>query len=118
MQQVIPVGNTEPSAALERALWLRPDLIYFLSDGDFDAEAREKLMRLPVTNAKLQTIAFEEPLSDAGRRAMELIEQNKIAAAKKLVPHKEFLRIAAAWRGEKFLKELSERHHGKLVLVP
>lgn len=117
MQQVITAGNTEPTMALATALKMRPDIIYFLSDGDFNARVRSELMELPVGDTKVQTVAFAEPMTDAGRDAFDLIEDGKIAAAQKLVPSKDYRRIAMAWRGQKFLRELSERHNGKLVLV-
>ncbi len=118
MQGVMTAGNTEPTLALAQALKMRPDIVYFLSDGDFNLRVKSELMDLPVGHSKLQAVAFEEPMTDAGRDAFDLIEKGKIAAAQKLVPSKDYKRIAMAWRGQKFLRELSERHNGKLVLVP
>lgn len=36
MRNVIPMGGTEPSTALRRAIELEPDAIFLLSDGEFD----------------------------------------------------------------------------------
>ncbi len=41
--QVFPEGSTHPERAMQRALSLEPDLIYFLTDGEFDPQLIPKL---------------------------------------------------------------------------
>jgi hypothetical protein len=36
LEQIFPEGQTDPVAAMRRAFELEPDLIYFLTDGEFD----------------------------------------------------------------------------------
>ena len=43
LETIRPGGSTHPEAAMRRALALEPDLIYFLTDGEFDAGLLPKL---------------------------------------------------------------------------
>lgn len=43
LEAIRPGGNTHPEAAMRRALALEPDLIYFLTDGEFDPGLVPKL---------------------------------------------------------------------------
>jgi hypothetical protein len=45
LQRVMPEGNTDPIPAMRRAFELGPDLIYFLTDGEFDPRLVEELRR-------------------------------------------------------------------------
>ena len=40
---VVPEGSTHPEQAMRRALALEPDLVYFLTDGEFDPALLPKL---------------------------------------------------------------------------
>jgi len=74
LDQVFPEGATNPEPAMRRALALEPDLIYFLTDGEFDAGLVDALDRLNHDRrAKIYTIAYFD------RRGAELLE--KIARA-------------------------------------
>jgi hypothetical protein len=46
-----PMGYTKPLSAIELALGLRPDAIFFLSDGDFDEEV---VTRIRAANARVR----------------------------------------------------------------
>jgi len=46
LDTVSPEGQTQPEAALERAFACKPDLIYFMTDGDFDAKVVDLLARI------------------------------------------------------------------------
>lgn len=43
LSKVHPSGSTDPARAMRRALSLEPDLVYFLTDGEFDAALLPKL---------------------------------------------------------------------------
>lgn len=118
MQQVITVGNTEPTAAMTMALKLKPDVIYFLSDGDFNIRVRKEMLELPVGDAVVQCFAFEEQLSEDMQRAFDLLEGKKPLAAQKAAKGNDYRKTLTAWRGQSFLRELAEKHGGKLVLIP
>jgi uncharacterized protein with von Willebrand factor type A (vWA) domain len=72
LDQVVPTGGTEPETALNRALQLRPDLIYLLSDGiDFEAGLLTKLNEWNRDRkARIFTIAY---LDRTGREILEII---------------------------------------------
>jgi len=72
LKSVGPSGGTEPEAAVRRALSLRPDLVYLLSDGiDFDPSLLDRLtLWNKDVNARFYTIAY---IDQAGRRILEAI---------------------------------------------
>ncbi|MFO1021322.1 MAG: VWA domain-containing protein [Planctomycetales bacterium] len=70
---VRPGGGTEPQAALEQALKLRPDMIYFLTDGEIPGETREMLNQANKNKVTIHTIAFQ---SEAGQEILKLISQD------------------------------------------
>lgn len=59
LQNVLPQGSTHPEAAMRRALALEPDLIYFLTDGEFDWGLLGKLNEWNQSRrVRIYTIAF------------------------------------------------------------
>lgn len=118
MQTVVTSGNTEPTATLAQALRMRPDVVYFMSDGDFDPIVRVELDRLPVTNTVIQTFAFDEGLPEHMQRAYDYLAAGDGVNALKLVKGKDLRITTAAFRGHKYLRGLAERHHGKLLIIP
>ena len=71
LQNVTPGGGTRPERAMRRALALEPDLIYFLSDGLFEAELLDRLDEWNRTRrTKIYTIAY---LDQSGRKLLESI---------------------------------------------
>jgi hypothetical protein len=60
----IPSGGTEPWPGMQRALSMKPDAIFLLTDGQFDPQVVHKLDVIqPETKKKIpiHTIAFESP---------------------------------------------------------
>jgi hypothetical protein len=56
---IIPHGQTDPSEALERAFSVRPELIYLLTDGEFDRSIVDLVKRQNSGgNVTVHTIAF------------------------------------------------------------
>lgn len=77
IQEVSPTGGTNPLPALLYALSLRPDAIYFLSDGQFDpAIVREvrihdrQNLRLHIRQIPIHTIAFYDRIAEGMMRAI------------------------------------------------
>jgi len=58
LADVKPGGSTDPRAAVKMAMYLNPDQVYFLSDGEILELFRAELMRLPASETKLNTYAF------------------------------------------------------------
>lgn len=76
LDRAIPTGGTNPLPALEYAISLQPDAIYFLSDGEFEpiviAAVREKnrKTKLHPRQIPIHTIAFA---SQAGEHQMKIL---------------------------------------------
>jgi len=51
-------GDTDPRVALVSAMRLRPDVIYFLTDGDFLPSIKRDLRKLRQRSVRIHTIAF------------------------------------------------------------
>lgn len=59
LDSIQPQGSTHPEQAMRRALGLRPDLIYFLTDGEFDSSLVAKLQQWNKDhNTRIYTIAY------------------------------------------------------------
>lgn len=66
-----PAGHTDPRAAISRALRMKPDTIFFLTDGEFQPNLAQKLMK---GNKELVVHTFT--LGDnVGEEVMKLIAQ-------------------------------------------
>lgn len=57
-------GPTNPLGALELALRLQPDVIYFLTDGEFDGRINRRLLALEQRQTVIHTFAFGETLGE------------------------------------------------------
>jgi len=60
LSKVTADGSTDPRAAVKMAMYLKPDQIYFLSDGEIMDFFRLQLMEMPAGEWKLNTYAFGE----------------------------------------------------------
>lgn len=112
-------GNTEPLTALQIALRLQPDVIYFLTDGSFTYRVEQEILGLPSGRTKIHTFAFDESMTPEMRRAYELLHDNKGARARQSVEtKKEFQKVVAAWKAHKFLQNMATRHGGTFRIIP
>lgn len=59
MQQMTPDGGTQPAEALKKALDMKPDVIFFLTDGEIPEETREAAKAANRHSTIVHTIAFE-----------------------------------------------------------
>jgi hypothetical protein len=64
IRQMRPVGPTYPGNALQIALDLKPDAIYFLSDGIFDADVVEAVHKANGAKIAIHTICFEDRVGE------------------------------------------------------
>lgn len=67
-QSLVP--DTRPRRAMQRAFGLRPDVIFLLTDGDFNDDTYEYLMRLSNYKVRVNTIGF-----DVGENSREVLEK-------------------------------------------
>lgn len=77
IQEVSPTGGTNPLPALLYALSLRPDAIYFLSDGQFDPAIIREMrirnrqnLRLHIRQIPIHTIAFYDRIAEGLMRSI------------------------------------------------
>ncbi|HEY3246537.1 MAG TPA: VWA domain-containing protein [Phycisphaerae bacterium] len=71
LRTVEPQGSTNPIPAMQRAFELHPDLIFFLTDGDFDPELLDRLRQWNKDKkVRVSTIAY---LSLSGKPLLERI---------------------------------------------
>jgi hypothetical protein len=73
MSRMRAVGRTDPRRALQLALRLEPDTIYFLSDGSFQHKIARDLRKIRQRRAVIHTFAFGET---AGRETLESVAEN------------------------------------------
>lgn len=71
LKNIVPGGSTDPRPAMRRAFAVEPDLIYFLTDGEFDANLLEVLDTLNRDRGvRIYTIAY---VSQQGAALLERI---------------------------------------------
>jgi hypothetical protein len=58
-------GQTEPRGALALALRLRPDVVYFLTDGSFTNKVQRELRQLVQKRSVIHTYAFGDPVGES-----------------------------------------------------
>ncbi len=62
LDEISPMGGTDPRPAMRRAFAVEPDLIYFLSDGEFDEHAESLMSMIDKLNrgrlVRIFTIAY------------------------------------------------------------
>ena len=119
MQTLKADGNTDPTAAMQIALRLRPDVIYFLTDGSFTHKTQLDLLRLPFGETKLHTFAFEEVLEGRLLDAYRLLIDGERDSARATIGSKiGFRKAELVADSVLYLKRLAERHNGSFQLIP
>ena len=56
---------TDPRGALALALQFQPDVIYFLTDGEFDKRVNRRLTKIKQERTSIHTFAFGERIGEA-----------------------------------------------------
>jgi hypothetical protein len=113
-------GDTEPTGALQLALRLNPDVIYFLTDGSFIHRVQTEMLSLRTGSTRIHTFAFEEKfVTDERQRAYELLESGDASAARRAAGSKRaFDQVLEIWRSHYFLIRFAAQHHGKFKRIP
>lgn len=60
MSELRADGQTDPEAALSLALRLKPEVIYFLTDGEFEYRVQRRLLQLKQQQTQIHTYVFGE----------------------------------------------------------
>jgi len=112
-------GQTDPLAALQIALRMRPDVVFFLTDGSFPYHVEQGILRLRTGRTKINTFVFDEPMTPDMRRAFGMLQQNKGGRARQQVEtKKDFEKVLAAWKAHRFLQNMAKRHNGTFQIIP
>ncbi len=64
MRRIPAMGDTDPRMAMMTAMRLRPDVIYFLTDGEFPVFVSNDLLQMRSSNVTVHTLAFGEKGSE------------------------------------------------------
>lgn len=117
MAQVQARGDTDPTAALQLALRLRPDVIYFLTDGCFSRDANDIVQAIKQPKTVIHTFAFEPWLTDKQRAGIELMRQKKASAAMQKLGEATYRRTREIFVAEQVLQGLAEHNGGKYHVI-
>lgn len=117
MQQVEARGDTDPTAAMQIALRLRPDVIYFLTDGCFSREANDIIRSIAQTHTVIHTFSFEPPLTEKQREGLELLRKKKASAALLKLGEGTFRRTREVFVAEQVMQDLASRNGGKYHVI-
>lgn len=112
-------GNTEPREALQLALRLQPDILYFLTDGSFTYRVQQDLLSLKSGRTEIHTFAFDAPFTDNMRRAYNrLLDDDRSGARETVGSRSDYRKLVDAFSSHQFMKQMARRHGGRFRLIP
>tara|TARA_R110002072_G_scaffold146075_3_gene292884 strand:- start:49157 stop:50212 length:1056 start_codon:yes stop_codon:yes gene_type:complete len=112
-------GNTEPRLALQHALQLQPDIIYFLTDGSFTYRVQQDLLSLQSGRTEIHTFAFDAPFTENQRRAYNrLLDDDRTGARETAGSRSAYRGLVEAFSAHHFMKQMAKRHGGRFRLIP
>jgi hypothetical protein len=119
MKDLKAEGNTEPRVALQQALRLQPDILYFLTDGSFTYRVQQDLLSLRAGRTEIHTFAFDAPFTDSMRRAYNrLLDNDRIGARETAGSRSDYRKLVEAYSAHDFMKKMAKRHGGRFRLIP
>ncbi len=118
VEQVPAKGDTDPTAALLMALRMRPDVIYFLTDGCFSGPANDIVKGIQQSRTTIHTFVFENWLTEKQHAGLELMRQKKVSAAMTKLGEATYLRMREILVAEQVMQGLSQNNGGKYHVIP
>ncbi len=118
VQQAQAVGDTDPTAALEIALRLRPDVIYFLTDGAFSAEANDIVRSIKQSRSIIHTFTFEQNLTKKQQAGIELMRQKKMSAAMLKLGENTYRQTREIFVADQVMHDIAANNGGKFHVIP
>jgi hypothetical protein len=119
MKDIKAEGNTEPRIALQHALRLQPDILYFLTDGSFTYRVEQDLLSLKSGKTEIHTFAFDAPFTDNMRRAYNrLLDDDRTGARETAGSRSDYRKLVEAFSSHQFMKQMAKRHGGRFRLIP
>ena len=116
--QVPADGETDPTQAFALAQHLRPDVIYFLTDGWFHKKTSDELLRLSSGRATVHTFSFESEITPDVQQAKDLIRESRIREARRKFRTSVVREAMELVQSEEFLVELAHRTGGDYHRIP
>lgn len=118
VDRVPAFGDTDPTAALALALRLRPDVIYFLTDGCFSGPANDIVKGIQQSRTTIHTFVFETMLTEKQQAGLELMRQKKVSAAITKLGEPTYRRMRELLVAEQVMQGLSQNNGGKYHVIP
>ncbi len=118
VEQVPAQGDTDPTAALLMALRMRPDVIYFLTDGCFSGPANDIVKSIQQSRTTIHTFVFETMLTEKQQAGLELLRQKKVSAAMTKLGEATYRRMREILVAEQVMQGLSQNNGGKYHIIP
>lgn len=118
VDEVPAFGDTDPTAALAMALRMRPDVIYFLTDGCFSGPANEIVKGIQQSRTTIHTFVFETWLTEKHRAGLELMRQKKTSAAMTKLGEATYRRMRELLTAEQVMQGLAASNGGKYHVIP
>ena len=119
MNELKADGNTEPREALQLALQLQPDILYFLTDGSFTYRVQQDLLSLRSGRTEIHTFAFDPPFTDSMRKAYNrLLDDDRIGARETVGSRSDYRKLVEAFSSHQFMQQMAKRHGGRFRLIP
>ncbi len=118
MQQVTAVGDTDPTAALEIALKLRPDVIYFLTDGAFSPDANEIVRSIKQSRSIIHTFTFEQNLTKKQQAGIELMRQKKHSTAILKLGENTYRQTREIFIADQVMHDVATHNGGQFHVIP
>ena len=118
VDQIPAVGDTDPTGALSIALRLRPDVIYFLTDGCFNGPANEIVGSIQQSRTVINTFSFDLQLTEKQQAGLELLRQKKSNAAMIKLGEATYREMREVVTAEQVLQGLAQHNGGKYYVIP
>ena len=119
MKGIKAEGNTEPRLALQHALRLQPDILYFLTDGSFTYRVQQDLLSLRSSKTEIHTFGFDAPFTDNMRRAYNrLLDDDRTGARETAGSRSDYRKLVETFSSHQFMKQMAKRHGGRFRLIP
>ena len=118
VDQAPAFGDTDPTAALSLALRMRPDVIYFLTDGCFSGPANDIVKSIHQSRTTIHTFVFETLLTEKQQAGLELMRQKKSSAAMTKLGEATYRRMREILMAEQVMQGLAKDNGGKYHVIP
>lgn len=118
VDEVPAFGDTDPTAALAMALRLRPDVLYFLTDGCFSGPANDIVKTVQQSKTTIHTFVFETWLTEKQQAGLELMRQKKSSAAMTKLGEATYRRMRELLVAEQVMQGLATSNGGKYHVIP